>query len=227
MTLLVASGIGVGWGMGTTVSPGAPPSNAANVSAVTATTATASKVATNASASAGPYQVTLVEVMANTWNSSAPLQPKIFVMGSHGLESSANIVLPAHRLIQLTIVAYDAATPNSTEAMAKVTGTVGGNIYTVNGTLGSGMTNDSMDAMTAWGQNATLLPVSSLTGTLTIPQLGINIPFDGMSTTVAYLDFNQKGTYTWVCLTPCGLGKDGLSGAMDTPGWMMGSLTVG
>jgi len=80
--------------------------------------------------------------------------------------------------------------------------------------------------MTAWGQNVTSVPVGSLTGTVTIPQLGINIPFASMSTETVYLNFNQTGTYTWLCLPPCGLGKDGLPGAMDTPGWMMGSLTI-
>ena len=160
------------------------------------------------------------------WNSSAPLQPKVFVVGSSGLESSANIVLPAHRLIQLTIVTYDAPTPNSTKAMATVSGTVGGNVHVINGTLGSGMTSDSMTKMTNWGQNVTSVPVSSLTGTITIPQLGINVPFAGGETTIAYLKFSQTGTYTWLCQPPCGLGKDGLAGAMSTPGWMMCQITV-
>ena len=182
--------------------------------------------ASGGSSDSSPYQVTLVEVMSNTWNSSAPLQPKVFVMGPNGLESSANIALPAHRLIQLTIVAYDAPTPNSTEAMATATGTVGGNVYLVNGTLGSGMTDDTMTKMTEWGSNVTSMPVSSLTGTVTIPELGINIPFASMSTTVAYVKFDKAGTFTWVCLPPCGLGEDGLAGAMSTPGWMMGSITV-
>jgi len=208
-----AAGVGIGWGLGTTV----PNSSAAT----TTTTSIQSNQATNST-----YQLTLVEVMSNTWNATAPLQPKIFVVGPGGLASSADLVLPAHRLIQLTIVAYDAPTPNSTEAMAAVTGTVGGNVYLINGTLGSGMTNDTMMSMTQWGQNVTSIPVAALTGTITMPQLGINVPFAGGETTIAYLKFDQTGTFSWVCLPPCGLGKDALSGAMSAPGWMMGQVTI-
>ncbi len=178
------------------------------------------------SGSGAPYQVTLVEVRSNTWNSSAPLQPKVFVLGPRGLESYADIVLPAHTLIQLSIVSYDAPPPNSTQSMASVTGTVGGSVFVVNGTPGSGMSNGAMDAMVNWGKNETSVPINSLTGTITVPQIGLNIPFPSMSTTIAYIEFNQTGTFTWVRLPPCGLGSDGLSGAMNTPGWMMGSITV-
>lgn len=212
LILTAAAGIGIGWGFGTTV-PNAPTGGAAAPSV-------------QANVTNSTFQITLVEVMSNTWNSSAPLQPKVFVVGPQGLESSADIVLPAHRLIQLTIVAYDAPTPNSTEAMATVTGTVGGKVYLINGTLGSGMTSDAMSMMTQWGQNATSVPLAALTGTITLPQLGINVPFAGGETTIAYLRFDQSGTFTWICQPPCGLGKDGLSGAMSTPGWMMGEVTV-
>src|SRR5208337_3550135 len=55
-----------------------------------------------------PYMVTLLETMGNEWNSTAPeSQPKFFVAGPTGLESSANISLPAHRLIELVIISYD------------------------------------------------------------------------------------------------------------------------
>ena len=212
MVVVTLAGIGIGWGFGTTV-----------------TSVSAQGTGTNAQTnnSNGTYQLTLVEVMSNMWNSSAPLQPKVFVVGPQGLESSANIVLPAHRLIQLTIVAYDAPTPNSTQEMAAVTGTVDGSVYLINGTLGSGMTNDSMAKMMDWGQKVTSIPLEALTGTITIPQLGVNVPFAGGETTIAYLSFSQPGNYTWICLPPCGLGKDNLLGAMSTPGWMMGQLTVG
>ena len=181
------------------------------------------RVAQNAS-TAEPYSLSVAEIMGNEWNSTAGMQPKFLMQGSHGFLSSANISLPAHRLIQLTIVSYDTPTPNSTAQEATVTGTVGGTVYLINGTLAS-MSNATM-AMAPWGGNVTSVPVSSLAHTFTIQQLGNNIPVVGDSTVIAYLYFNQPGTYTWICLTPCGLGKDGLSGAMDTPGWMTGTLTV-
>jgi hypothetical protein len=87
------------------------------------------------------------------------------------------------------------------------------------------MTTASM-AMSPWGANVTSVPVATLAHTFTIPSLGINIPVVGGSTEIAYLYFNQPGTYTWLCLTPCGTGPGGLAGAMSTPGWMMGSIVV-
>jgi plastocyanin len=174
--------------------------------------------------SAGPYMLTLVEIMGNVWNSSVGMQPRFFVLGSNGLESSASISLPAHRLIQVTILSYDTPTPNSTASEAKVMGTVGGKMYLINGTTAS-MTDASM-AMSPWGANVTSVPVASLAHTFTVQSLGINIPVVGGSTEMAYLYFDQPGTYTWLCLTPCGAGQGGLAGAMDTPGWMTGTLVV-
>jgi heme/copper-type cytochrome/quinol oxidase subunit 2 len=152
------------------------------------------------------------------------MQPSFSVLGEHGLGSSANITVPAHRLIQITIFSYDTPTPNSTVSEAQVTGTVGGGMYLINGTLAS-MSNASMTMM-PWGANVTAVPVASLAHTFTIQQLGVNIPVVGGSTEIAYLYFNQPGTYVWICQTPCGLGRGGTGGAMSTTGWMSGTVTV-
>ncbi len=170
-----------------------------------------------ASSSSSPYAVTLVETM--NVNSSSPAQPKFFVLGSNGLESSADISLPAHRLIQLTIVSYDTPTPSSTDQQGKVTGTVGGAVYFVNGTIAT------MGNM-AWGMNVSSVPGSALAHTFTIQQLGVNIPVVGGSTVIANLYLDKAGTYTWICLTPCGTGPLGDKGAMSQPGWMEGQVTV-
>ena len=180
----------------------------------------------SSSSQSGPYALTLVEVMQNMWNSSGVMQPKFFVLGNHGLESSANLSLPAHRLIQLTIVSYDTPTPGSTDAQGVVSGTQGGTVFLLNGSIASGMANVTMANAADWGKNVTSMPGKALVGTVTIPQLGINIPFISGSTVIADFEINQTGSFTWLCLTPCGLGADGSKGAMSTPGWMMGNLVV-
>jgi hypothetical protein len=102
-----------------------------------------------------------------------------------------------------------------------VTGTVGGMVYMINGTTASMATMPEQ-----FGENVTSVPAASLAHTFTIQQLGINIPVVGGDTEIAYLYFNQAGTYQWLCLTPCGLGPNGSEGAMSTAGWMEGTVTV-
>jgi heme/copper-type cytochrome/quinol oxidase subunit 2 len=167
-----------------------------------------------------PYQLTITEIMDTAWNSTVA-QPQFEVVGAHGLESSGNIRLPAHTLIQLTIISYDTPTPGSTDQEGKVNGTIGGTVYLINGTTAMG-TNMSQP----WGRNVTSVPGIMLAHTFTIPQLGINIPVVGGDTEIAYLYLNQTGTFQWVCLTPCGFGPTGMEGAMSTSGWMEGQVTA-
>jgi len=174
----------------------------------------------------GTYSLTLVETMQNLWNSSGVLQPKFFVLGSDGLESSASISLPVNRLIQVTIVSYDTPEPDATSAMGMVSGTIGGTVFVLNGTVASGATSMTGPAAYQWGKNVTAVPASQLSHTFSIEQLGISIPVVGGSTVVAYIELNQTGSFTWMCLTPCGLGNNGMVGAMDTPGWMTGNVEV-
>jgi len=166
------------------------------------------------------YHLMLVEPMNTAWNATVA-QPRFFVQGSHGLESSANISLPAKTLIELTIVSYDTPTPNSTAAEAKVTGTVGNSMYVINSTLAS-----MADPTMKWGANVSSVPVDTLAQTFSIPSLGINVPVPGGDMVTTYLYFNQKGVFQWLCLTPCGFGPNGGNGAMTAPGWMQGQVTI-
>ena len=169
---------------------------------------------------AGPYRLTLLEIMDTGWNSSMA-QPQFSILGPNGTQSAAHIFLPAHTLIQLTIVSYDTPTAGSTDMEGKVTGTVGGTVYLVNGTSASGM-----DVSQHWGRNVTSVPGAMLAHTFSIPQLGINVPVVGGDLEIAYLYLNQTGTFQWICLTPCGFGTTGMQGAMSEPGWMDGQVTV-
>jgi hypothetical protein len=169
-----------------------------------------------------PYQLTLLEAMANKWNSTAPeSQPMFFVEGPTGLESSANITLPAQRLIELVIISYDTPTPPPAQ-YSNVRGTVGGKMYLINGTAASMGTPES------WGAEVSSVPTDEIAHTFTILALGINIPVVGGDTEIAFLYLNQTGTFTWQCYTPCGFPNvnGGWSGAMVTPGWMTGEVTV-
>jgi hypothetical protein len=167
-----------------------------------------------------PFRLTLMEIMDTGWNSSLA-QPQFDLMGPNGLQPAANIRLPAHTLIQLTIISYDTPTSGSTDFEGKVSGTVGGTIYLINGTSAMGM-----DVSQHWGQNVTSVPGAMLAHTFTIQQLGINIPVVGGDTEIAYFYLNQRGTFQWVCLTPCGFGPMGMGGAMSASGWMEGQVTV-
>jgi hypothetical protein len=200
LIVVAALGVGVGWGIGTTVPSGV----------VTKTT----QQGNNA------YHLMLIEPMNVGWNATTA-QPKFYVVGQGGLGSSANIALPVRTLIQVTIVSYDTPTNGSTDQQGRVNGTVGGNVYLINGTTAS------MSSMPEqWGRNVTSVLGASLAHTFTIPELGVNIPVVGGDTEIAYLYLTKTGTFTWYCLTPCGFGPNGALGAMSTAGWMNGMVTV-
>ncbi len=169
----------------------------------------------------GPYRITLIETMNNMLGGA--MQPMFEVVTSEGLGSSANISLPAHTLIVMTIVSYDTPTPGSAGAYSNVTATVGNKIVLVNGTSATGSGNASMGS---WESNVSIIPASQLAHTFTVSALGLNIPVEGGFTEVAYFYINETGSFTWLCMTPCGTGPNGSGGAMATPGWMMGTLFI-
>jgi len=210
--LVAAAGIAIGYGFGTSVQVSAE-----------GTTVTSTVSASNSSE---PYVLTLVVTTENSFNSSVGDQPAFYVLGPNGLQSTAQIVLPAHRLIELVIVNYDDGSANlSSSQYESVAGTVGNTMLLVNNTkVNSTMTSSGIDIQGA--ESVSSLPADEIAHTFTIPSLGINIPVGTSSTVVAYFTVNEAGTYTWLCMTACGAGADGLGGAMTTPGWMTGSLVV-
>jgi len=197
----------------------------------------------------GPYYLTLVITPSNPYIYNSTYehnQPSYFILAANNtLESAANIVLPAHREIVLTIIDYDSGpTPNigntstsNTTIFTKVIGTVGGVEYQYNSTIPLSKYSNNVTTLqkpkvisqinwygnSSWGYN--------ITHTFTIINSGqilVNIPTWGGSTTLAYLYMNNTGTYTWQCYVPCGLSEvnGGWSGAMTTVGWMTGTVVV-
>ncbi len=179
------------------------------------------KVATDSgSRPQGVDHLMIFEPMNSMWNSTTA-QPKFDLMGPDGLSSAENFTVPANVTIQFTIVSYDSPTPGSADDWGVVKGTLGGVVYMINGSAAS-MGDEPLD----WGMNMSAVSGADLAHTFTIPELGVNIPVVGGDTQVAYLRFTRAGTYTWVCLTPCGFGANGMQGAMSAAGWMFGQITV-
>ena len=190
------------------------------------TSTTTQTVFSSNSTSASPYVLTLAITTNNLYNSTVGDQPAFFVVGQNGLESSANISLPAHRLIKLVIVNYDDGAANLTSPQyANVTGTLNNVISIVN----NGNVNSSQGSSgirVTGGETVSSLPADNVSHTFTVPQLNLNIPILPSSIVTAYFTLNQTGTFTWLCSTECGSGPTGIQGAMSTRGWMTGSLTV-
>jgi hypothetical protein len=206
MLVVLAAGIGIGWGFQTTVLP-------------------AGSVSTTAG-SQGPASVTLVITTENTWNSTVGTQPAYYLLTPNGLRSAANLSFPANTLVKLTIVNYDDGNASLTDPQyANVQGTVNGTITYVN----NANVNSSQGARGIslnGGQTVSSVSPALIAHTFTIPSLKINIPVPLSSTVVAYIKITTAGSFAWFCETTCGAGPAGLLAAMDTPGWMTGNLKV-
>lgn len=199
-------------------------SGTTSVSTTTSTVTSTTTASSNVTGS--PYVLTMIISTNNIYNSTFGDQPAYYVLGSHGLESSANISLPAHRLIKLVIVNYDDGAANLTSPQYDaVAGTLNNVVTEVN--------NDNINSsqglsgiQIVGGENVSSVSADNIAHTFTIPQIGLNIPIEPSSTVAAYFTLNQTGTFTWFCMTECGAGPTGILGAMATAGWMTGSVTV-
>lgn len=177
-------------------------------------------------AGASPYTLTLMITTNNLYDPFMGEQPAYYVVGSSGLGSSANITLPANQPIRLVIVDYDNGAPGvNNSQVGQVTGTTNNQEQIVNNTLvNSTISSSGIDIRGV--QTVSSIPTSEIAHTFTVPQLGINIPVPPLSTVVTYITITSPGTYSWLCQIPCGGGPEGTAGAMSTPGWMLGTLTV-
>ena len=190
----------------------------------------ANKTAGNSGPSGGtqanPYTLTLMITTNNLYDPFMGEQPAYYVVGQNGLASSANITLPANQLIRLVIVDYDNGAPGvNGSQIGQVTGTMKNQMQVVNNTLvNSTISSSGIDIRGV--QTLSSIPNSEIAHTFTVPSLGINIPVPPLSTVVTYITIKSAGSYDWLCMIPCGGGPTGTAGAMSTPGWMLGTLTV-
>jgi heme/copper-type cytochrome/quinol oxidase subunit 2 len=208
MLLLLAVGVGIGWGFQSTIAP-------ASEGTVTIT-----------SQIQGTYPLTLVITTENTYNSTIGTQPAYYVLTPEGLLSSANIALPANTMVKLTIICYDDGNASlASDQYAAVQGTANGTItYSNNDDVNSSQGPNGI--MVSGGETVTKVSPDLIAHTFTIPNMNLNIPVPLNSTVVAYFKTGAAGTYAWYCETACGAGTSGILGAMDTPGWMTGKVTV-
>lgn len=130
--------------------------------------------------------------------------------------SKTNLVVPANSLVTVTIHNYDLGDTvlPAGSPFGKVQGTVG-------------------NVAVAGGKTYAALALNKIAHTFTMLQLGINVPMPGdaprgasyTSTTFTF-HVGNRGTYAFRCMDPCGAGASGWMGAMETTGYMMGTLTV-
>jgi hypothetical protein len=190
-----------------------------------ATTVTQTTTVSGQNTSA-PYILTLIITTDNGFNSTIGDQPAYYVLGPSGLESSANITLPAHRLIELVISNYDEGNASlSAPQYANVTGTEQGSELVYNNTA-INSTEGPSGIVLRGSQTVSSLPLTEISHTFTVPSLGLNLPMASESTVVAYFTTGAAGTYVWLCETACGAGASGFAGAMSASGWMNGSMVV-
>ncbi len=174
----------------------------------------------------GVYYITLLETMNNSMNNT--MQPRFFIVSNGYLLPAINISLPSHTLIVLTVISYDTPTAGTPAMYSNVTGTVGNVITLINGTSATGMmgNSSSMQMMGNWGANVSSIPAGNIAHTITVAQIGLNIPVEGGFTEIAKFYANSTGSYIWQCMAPCGTGPSGWGGSMVTPGWMTGTFYI-
>ncbi len=131
----------------------------------------------------------------------------------------SNFTVSAYSTVEVTVRNFDGSTPLPVQ-FATVTGTVG-NTETV-APLKGAIPNAPVS-----GRTVGSLDPNNVSHTLTIPQLGINVPIAGNSVTTFTIRTKGKGTYAWHCMDPCGDGQGGWGTAMATKkGYMEGTFTV-
>jgi hypothetical protein len=130
--------------------------------------------------------------------------------------SPNTLVATDYSLVTVTIRNFDLGdTPVASGfPFSKVQGVVGGVAY-------------------ADGKAYTSVAPAKLAHTFTLPQLNINVPIPGDTTTgKPYVEVTftfrtgHTGSYYFRCFDPCGVGSNGWEGPMMTKGYMLGTLTV-
>ena len=122
--------------------------------------------------------------------------------------SPANFTVPRGEVI-VTIIDYDS--PEAWSACPCVVNGTVGNIESVNGTPYHAISK------------------ANVAHTFFVPKLGIFAFSPGMSTVTFTTWFNETGSFTWMCVTPCG--ADGYTGGAMGPGgglagYMTGTISV-
>jgi hypothetical protein len=182
---------------------------------------------TTSSGSVAPYSLIMVITTNNVYNSTVGDQPAFFVLSNGTLRSSANISIPANREIDLTIINYDDGNGSLPAVFANVTGTLNGKETVYNNT-NINSTNGFNQIAVNGSVEITSLNVSLVSHTFTVFGNGtevLNLPIAESSIVQASFTLSP-GTYSWQCEVACGSGSSGWDGAMNTVGWMTGTVSA-
>ena len=180
--------------------------------------------ATSTATTGGVYHLNLVITTNNFFNSTQD-QPAFYVLQNGNLTSSANIVLPANTLIEVTIVNYDDGNASVPALYQAVTGTTGNQITVVNNTIvNSTQTGNGINVQGAWITSS--VPAVDIAHTFTVNGLNLNVPVVVSSIVQFSFESGAANSYTWQCYADCGSGPSGWGQAMVTPGWMTGTVSV-
>ncbi len=180
--------------------------------------------ATSTAATGEVYHLNLVITTNNFFNSTQD-QPAFYVLQNGNLTSSANIVLPANTLIEVTIFNYDDGNASVPALYQTVTGTTGNQITVVNNTIvNSTQTGNGINVQGAWKTSS--VPMADIAHTFTVTGLSLNVPIVVSSIVQFSFESGSANSYTWQCYADCGSGPSGWGQAMVTPGWMTGTVTV-
>jgi hypothetical protein len=132
----------------------------------------------------------------------------------------ASLVLPAHRLIQVTVRDYDDGSAEIPGGYNRVKGTIGGIMRVIKGP-------DATISPEA-GKVVKKIPVKDVAHTFTVngENFFMNVPMPVLSTVVFRFMTPAPGTYPWQCMAACGTGEGGWGSSMAKDGWMRGIMTV-
>ncbi len=173
----------------------------------------------------GVYHLDLVITTNNYFNNSSQ-QPAYFVLQNGTLTSSASIVLPANTLIEVTIFNYDDGNASIPMQDQNVTGTTGNQITVVNNTnVNASETNNGIQVNGSW--KTSFVPAGDVAHTFTVSKIGLNVPVPVSSIVQFSFESGSAGSsYSWQCYADCGTGASGWGQAMNTPGWMTGTISI-
>jgi hypothetical protein len=131
-----------------------------------------------------------------------------------------NFTVPAHTEVAVQITSYDNGTNPVPLANSAVVGTIGNVATFTNTSTGKSTTQSNWPA----GSVTHTFTVLSRTGAGSTFSLNVPVPPAtnlGAPAVVTFETyFNETGFFTWMCFAPCD------QGAMATPGYMTGTLSV-
>ncbi len=129
-----------------------------------------------------------------------------------------DFTVPAHSSVRVEIRCFDDGSASIPGSYSRVKGTLDGTMAVTSGTNGV-LSSEKVQTVKVWDPK-------KIAHTLTVPDIGLNIPVPPMSTVKFTFVTGAPGTHVWQCMSKCGSGSSGWGGAMASNGWMKGTMTV-